>query len=168
MFVRRSAVQTTPAKQRFGRSSSFVLTLIAIFKLAKALLLIVGAIGALKLLHKDVASTVEHWVRALRVDPDNRFMHRLLVKVPGLTPARLKELSIGTFIYAGLFSIEGVGLLLRKRWAEYFTIITTGLLIPIEVYEAVRHFTPVKALVLLANVLIVLYLIHRVRSLPSH
>jgi uncharacterized membrane protein (DUF2068 family) len=157
-------VHRTPAKQRLDRSSSFVLTLIGIFKLAKALLLIVAAVGALKLLHRDVASTVEHWVRALRVDPDNRFMHRLLVKIFGLTPARLKELSIGTFIYAGLFSIEGVGLLLRKRWAEYFTIITTGALIPIEVFEAARHFTPVKASVLLVNVLIVLYLIYRVRS----
>jgi uncharacterized membrane protein (DUF2068 family) len=161
--MRRSAMHRTPAKQRSG-SSSFVLTLIGIFKLAKALLLIVAAIGALKLLHKDVASTVEHWVRVLRVDPDNRFMHGLLVRILRLTPQRLRELSIGTFIYAGLFSIEGVGLLLRKRWAEYFTIITTGLLIPVEVFEATRHFTPVKASVLLVNVLIVLYLIYRVRS----
>ncbi len=51
---------------------------------------------------------------------------------------------MGTFLYAGLFLIEGTGLLLRKHWAEYFTIITTGLFIPLEVYELARHFTVVK------------------------
>ena len=38
-----------------------------------------------------------------------------------------------------------MGLLLRKHWAEYFTIITTGLFIPLEIYELVRHFTVTKA-----------------------
>jgi uncharacterized membrane protein (DUF2068 family) len=149
---------------RSDPSSSFVLILIGIFKLVKALLLVAVGIGVLKLLHRDVAATLEHWVRILRVDPENRLVHSALVKILGLNPGRMKELSIGTFLYAGLFSIEGFGLLLRKRWAEYFTVITTGLLIPLEIYEASRHFTVAKAAVLLLNVLIVLYLIHRVRS----
>jgi uncharacterized membrane protein (DUF2068 family) len=38
------------------------------------------------------------------------------------------------------------------------------LLIPLGIYEASRHFTVAKAAVLLLNVLIVLYLIHRVRA----
>jgi Predicted membrane protein (DUF2127) len=33
-------------------------------------------------------------------------------------------LSAGTFVYAGLLLTEGTGLLMRKRRAEYFTIIT--------------------------------------------
>ena len=75
-----------------------------------------------------------------------------------------KELSIGTFFYAGLFAIEGIGLLMRKRWAEYFTIITTSGLIPLEIYEMTRHFTATKVVVLVVNLLIVLYLVSRVRS----
>src|SRR5262249_61326102 len=81
-----------------------------------------------------------------------------------VTPKQLKELSLGTFLYAGLFATEGVGLLLRKRWAEYFTIVTTSALIPLEVFELARHFTMVKLAVVVVNALIVLYLVARVRS----
>ena len=59
---------------------------------------------------------------------------------------------------------EGTGLLLRKRWAEYFTIITTGGLIPLELYELSRHVTAVKIAVLIVNVAIVAYLVARVRK----
>ncbi len=66
----------------------------------------------------------------LRVDTDNRYIHGFLVRIFRVTPKQLKELSVGTFIYAGLFLTEGMGLLLRKHWAEYFTIITTGAVHP--------------------------------------
>ena len=88
----------------------------------------------------------------------------MLERVFRVTPKQLKELSVGTFLYAGLFASEGVGLLLRKRWAEYFTIVTTGGLIPLEIYELAQHFTMPKLVVALVNVLIVWYLVARVRS----
>ena len=140
-----------------------MLVLIGIFKLVKALMLIALGIGALRLLHKDAGATLTHWIQVLRVDPDNRFVHSLLAKVFRVTPKQLRELSLGTFLYAGLFAIEGTGLLLRKRWAEYFTIITTSGLIPLEVFELVRHFTVTKLVVLIVNALIVWYLAARVR-----
>jgi len=145
-------------------STPAVLVLIGLFKLLKALLLIAVGIGAIKLLHKDLAATVMHWVELLRVDPDNRLVHRLLTRIFSVTPKQLRELSVGTFLYAGLFATEGTGLVLRKRWAEYFTIVTTGGLIPLEIYELARHFTAVKVVVTLVNVLIVWYLVRRVRS----
>ena len=88
------------------------------FKLLKAVLLIAVGVGAINFLHKDVAGTVLHWVEVLRVDPDNRFIHGILVRIFRVTPAQLKALSVGTFFYAGLLGIEGIGLLLRKHWAE--------------------------------------------------
>jgi uncharacterized membrane protein (DUF2068 family) len=159
---------TLPRKASKKQSSkepfSFVLFLIGVFKLFKALLLIVAGIGAIKLLHKDLASTAMHWVQVLRVDPENRYIHGVLVRIFRVTPKQLRELSVGTFIYAGLFLTEGFGLLLRKHWAEYFTIITTGLFIPLEIYELARHFTVTKLVVTVINVLIVWYLVVRVRS----
>jgi uncharacterized membrane protein (DUF2068 family) len=166
--VARQPVSRKPAENRrprnASRSSSTILVLIGLFKLLKALLLVVLGIGALRYLHKDLAAGVMHWADVLRVDPDNRFVHSLLLKVFRVTPKQLKELSAGTFIYAALFATEGIGLVLRKRWAEYFTIITTSLLIPVEVYEMIRHLTAIKVGVLALNVAIVLYLIARLRS----
>jgi|SRR5579863_5455708 len=150
-------------KQSSKEPFSLVLFLIGLFKLFKALTLIAVGIGAIKLLHKDLANTALHWVEVLRVDPDNRFVHGILVGIFRVTPKQLRALSVGTFIYAAVFATEGMGLLLRRHWAEYFVIISTGLLIPLEVYEMTRHFTVVKLAVTVVNVLIVWYLVVRVR-----
>jgi uncharacterized membrane protein (DUF2068 family) len=139
------------------------LLLIALFKLIKGLLLVVVGIGTLKLLHRDLADTVMHWVDVLRVDPDNRFIHAALARVLSVSPKQLKLTSAGTFVYAALLLTEGTGLLLRRRWAEYFTIITTGGLIPLEVYEISRHLTAAKIVVLAFNVAIVVYLVAHIR-----
>jgi uncharacterized membrane protein (DUF2068 family) len=165
--VRQATIRNSTRRQnsrQATQSSSFLLVLIGLFKLLKALLLLVVGIGAIKFMHKDVASAVVHWTQLLRIDPDNRFVHALLLKTFRVTPKQLKDLSVGTFLYAGLFTTEGIGLLLRKRWAEYFTIVTTGGLIPLEIYELWRHFTIVKTIIALVNVLIVWYLVRRVRS----
>ena len=154
----------TAVKKSRKQESATVLVLIALFKLVKALALIAVGIGALKYLHKDLAASVLHWVNVLRVDPDNRFIQPILAKVFSVTPRQLRELSAGTFFYAALLLIEGVGLLLRKHWAEYFTIITTGALLPLELYDLAKHVTMVKTIVLVINAAIVWYLVVRVRS----
>jgi uncharacterized membrane protein (DUF2068 family) len=146
------------------RKTTPTLLLIALFKLIKGILLLAVGIGALKLLHRDIAQTVAHWVDILRVDPDNRLIHRLLTRILSVTPAQLRAASAGTFVYAGLLLTEGLGLLFRKRWAEYFTIVTTAGLIPIEVYELSRRVSTAKVTVLIINVAIVAYLVRRVRK----
>jgi uncharacterized membrane protein (DUF2068 family) len=155
-------LQTAPQTATRAESATMLL-LIAAFKLVKGVLLFAVGVGALKLLHQDVSETIAHWVNVLRVDPDNRFVHALLTRLLDINQNQLKALSVGTFIYAGLLLTEGTGLLLRKRWAEYFTIITTAGLIPLEIYEISRHLTAAKIVVLLINVAIVVYLVMRVR-----
>jgi uncharacterized membrane protein (DUF2068 family) len=139
------------------------LLLIGIFKLVKGISLLIVAFGLLRLLHRDVAEVTQHWIEVLRVDPDNRFIHRALVKVFNVTPRQLKELSAGTLIYSAIFLTEGTGLLARKHWAEYMTLISTGLFIPLELYEIYRHLTLIKLGVTAVNVLIVWYLAARIR-----
>jgi uncharacterized membrane protein (DUF2068 family) len=152
-----------PGKAAHGRG----LRLIAAFKLLKACALIAVGIGALKLLHKDVAGLVEHWINVFRVDPHNHFINLLLTKLAILDDRRLKELSVGTFVYAGIFLVEGVGLALRKRWAEYFTIITTSSLLPIEIYELARKASVGRSFALALNLAVVAYLIYELRRYPK-
>lgn len=146
-----------------GRGRSAGLVIIGIFKLFEGVLLVAAGFGALKLLHRDVGAIAMHWVHVLKLDPDNHYIHSFLVKVFHVTPKQLKELSAGTFIYAALRLVEGVGLVLRKVWAEYLVVIATGIFIPVEIYELVRRFTPLRLGLLLANVAIVVYLISGLR-----
>ena len=139
------------------------LLLIAAFKLIKGLALLALGIGALRLLHKDVAAQVARWIDVLRVDPQNHYIHKLLDKVGVVDDRKLKELSVGTFLYSALFLTEGIGLTLRKRWAEYLTIIATASFLPFEIYEVAKRASAPKVVVLLANIAIVVYLILEVR-----
>lgn len=161
----RTARRQASSHGRAGgaHESETTLLLIACFKLVKGVLLVLVGIGALKLLRHNVADTVSRWVDILRVDPSNRFIHALISRLLRVSPRQLKAASVGTFVYAGLLLTEGTGLLARKRWAEYFTIITTAGLIPLEVYESSRHLTVAKVVVLLVNIAIVVYLVLRVR-----
>ena len=138
--------------------------MIALFKLVKAALLIAVGVGALKLLHKDVAGAVEHWVELLRLDPNSHYIDTALEKASNLTPDKIKELGLGSMVYAGLFLTEGIGLWLEKRWAEWLTVIITSSLIPLEIYEIYRHPTAIKIAVLLINIAIVAYLVYRIRD----
>jgi uncharacterized membrane protein (DUF2068 family) len=67
------------------------------------------------------------------------------------------------FAYAALFVIEGVGLIMKARWAEWLTVIATASFVPLEVYEIVRHPRPLRAAVFVVNVVIVGYLVARLR-----
>lgn len=135
------------------------LRLIAIFKLFKGVVLFAVGVGAVKLLHKDLAFEVNRWADVLRVDPNNRYIHRLLEKLSILDPRKLRELSVGTFLYSTLALTEGVGLLLGKRWAEYLTIVATASFIPLEVYELSKRVSSPKLVVLLLNAAVVIYLV---------
>ena len=143
------------------------LRLIAAFKLLKAFALIAVGVGALKLLHKDAAGVVEYWISMFRVDPHNHFIDLLLDKLAILDDRRLKELSAGTFVYAAVFFVEGAGLALQKRWAEYFTIISTSSLLPLEIYELARRVSVGKSLALIINLAVVTYLIFELRRFPK-
>jgi uncharacterized membrane protein (DUF2068 family) len=145
---------------------SAVLILIGAFKLLKALLLLGVALGVHHLLHRDVEEVVLHWARAVRVDPDNRYLHAALARITGLSPRKLHEIGLVLELYAALYALEGVGLVLRKRWGEYVAVITTAGLLPLEMYEVAHHFGWAKLIVLVLNAAVVVYLIVRLRRKP--
>jgi uncharacterized membrane protein (DUF2068 family) len=66
--------------------------------------------------------------------------------------------------YAAIFAVEGIGLWMEKRWAEWLTTIITASLIPLEGWEFFFRPTIGKVLILLANMAVVGYLIWHVRS----
>lgn len=61
--------------------------------------------------------------------------------------------------YAVLEGVEAVGLWRARRWAEYLTFLATILLLPLEVYEIGRKPTALKALTLVINLAIAVYLV---------
>jgi uncharacterized membrane protein (DUF2068 family) len=136
-------------------------------KLAKGSLLIVAAVGLFSLWHKDQAAVISGIVQHFSVDPHAHFFRIFAERFLRLSP-KLPLISIGTLVYGVLFVIEGVGLLKRKRWAEYLTVIATASFLPLEIYEMIHHATVIKGVVMVVNVAIVVYLIQRLRAGSSN
>ena len=145
-------------------SQTEVVRPIALFKLLKGVLLIAVGVAALKLLHADIASLVESWVAVLGLDQNSRFVGRALSTAAALTPNRVRDLIVGSFLYGGLFLTEGTGLWLLKRWAMWFTVIITGSFLPLEIYELTGHPGAGKIGLLAVNLGLVGYLILRIRD----
>ena len=140
-----------------------LLRLIAIFKFLKAASLMALSVGIFRIMHQDIGMRVEHWVRAMHLDPGNRHVEMLLARVSNLSPVEVRRLGIVGLLYAGLFLVEGTGLWLQRRWGEWATVVITGMLIPVEMYEVIRHVTALMVLVLVVNGAVVAYLIYRIR-----
>jgi uncharacterized membrane protein (DUF2068 family) len=131
---------------------------IGAMKLASALLLGAACVGIFRLLNKDLGEALQRFVFRLHLDPENRLVHEAIYRAAGIDRRHLEALGAGTLFYALLHLIEGTGLLLRRRWAEYLTVVATGSLLPVELYEIARKPTAVRVGVLLVNLGILVYL----------
>lgn len=139
------------------------LLLIGLFKLSKAVLSIALGVGALRLLHKDVAAIVLHIADALKIDPESHIMGLIMSKADLIGATQLRHFSVLTFGYAALCLIEGTGLMLEQRWAEYFTVTLTALALPWECWELHKEFTPLRIILLIVNLVVLAYLIWLLR-----
>lgn len=115
-------------------------------------------------MHQDIGMRMDHLVRAMRLDPGNRYVERVLERVANLTPDQVKKLGLAGLFYAALFLVEGTGLWMKKRWGEWATVVITGTLVPVELYEIYRHPSVVKVLLLIINGAVIGYLIYRIRT----
>ena len=139
------------------------LRVIGTYKLAKAVVLIAAGLVVLRLDPDAVARHSAHLATRLRLDPDNRLVHRALARLSGLDSTRLEEIGVGVVVYGLLYVVQGVGLLLQQRWAEYLVVVSTSLLIPVEVFEFLRRPRIVPAVVVVVNLVIVAYLAVRLK-----
>jgi uncharacterized membrane protein (DUF2068 family) len=148
--------------QKTEKSSTVLL--IALFKLFKGVLLVTVALGTFRLVHRDVHESLMRWAHELHVDPEGRKANAVITKVSFVQPKQLEELGAGELFYSALLLTEGIGLLMRRRWAEYFTVISTAVFLPLEIYELFERVSATRILVLLINAAIVWYLVDRIRK----
>jgi len=159
-----AAIPITSSTHR-RRDGRLIVIGIGIIKLLKASLLLLFAIAAIALTRDSVADYLWRWASELDVGPlRGKIGDFVANKLLNISSNRLVEAAIGCTLYAILFYVEGIGLLLNKLWAEWVVVISTSLLIPVEIYEIHAHWPDTLPLAaLLLNVAIVLFLIFRVR-----
>jgi len=125
-------------------------------------------VTALYLAGHDAADTITRWVSYLHLDPADHWIDRPVAAALALPPRSLRAIGLGTFVFAAIFLTEGIGLLLRRHWAEYLAVIATASFLPLELYELIHRVRPTRVVIVAANLAIVVYLIARLRSEHGH
>ncbi len=151
---------------RMGGEHDAFIKVIIVERIVKAIVLIAGAIGLLTAGRTGLLTQWADYAQdQLNLNAGNNLILQLALRLLaylGNFP-HLTALAIVAIAYATLEGTEGVGLSMRRRWAEYLTVIATGFLIPYEAYEVVRHITLFKVGALLLNIAVVGYLAYRKR-----
>ncbi|MEO8030161.1 MAG: DUF2127 domain-containing protein [Gemmatimonadota bacterium] len=140
-----------------------MLRLIAVFKLGKVVLCVAGAVALLRLLAPGAPERLDDWIARLPLAPERRLGQHILDAFVTRGPGRIRLAAGVALGYAALFSTEGIGLWLGKHWAEYLTVVVTGTGIPFEIYEISRRPTLLSVGSLILNLLVVGYLVWRIR-----
>ena len=139
------------------------LALIAAFKFVKSLALVALAILLFRLRQPDAIESLAHWLGTLQIATGHESVSRAIHWMLGIDTRTISLFAGVALVYAALYAIEGYGLWENRNWAKYLTVISTCLFIPVELWEMHRHFTPMKVVALLINILIVAYLVWLLR-----
>jgi uncharacterized membrane protein (DUF2068 family) len=140
---------------------------IGVFKLVKATLLVGLGLASILGLADDLAERVAHAFKWAGAFPGRATMRHLLARLMSVDERTLREVGIAALGYAAVFTVEGVGLLSRKHWAEWVVVGVTASFIPLEIYELHHHFGVGKLVALGLNVAIAVYLAwDRLRGTP--
>jgi uncharacterized membrane protein (DUF2068 family) len=136
---------------------------IGAYKLVKAAMALFMALVVLRWAHRDLPEVASHWMERLHITAESRLGRFISQKVILIHAQSLMRAAIFLFVYATVASVEGIGLLMRKTWAEWLTALTTAGFIPFEIYEFEKRFTWVRLAILLLNVGVVVYLVWRIK-----
>ena len=151
---------------RLGGEHDAFIKVIIVERIAKAIVLVALGIGLLVAGKKGWLDTWANYAEdQLNLSVGRNIILELLLRALVYVGAfnHITLLAFSAIVYAALEATEGVGLAMRRRWAEYLTVIATGILIPYEAYEVILHPTLFKVGALLLNLAVVGYMAYRKR-----
>ena len=113
-------------------------------------------------LYNHFGETVEETFTALamsmNLDTGHTLVSSAIDKAGVLDNGVFIGLTAVVFVFGIMNMIESVGLHFRQRWAEWLTVIATGILIPFELYGVIEKVTVLRVIILVINIAIVYYL----------
>jgi uncharacterized membrane protein (DUF2068 family) len=140
----------------WSSKTGFGLVAIGVFKLGKSALLLALGITLVRWRH-DLRERASDWIDVIWIA--RPYLDNLISRLSSINERTLGEFAAGSFVYSALLLVEGVGLCLRRRWAEFLTVGITASLLPLEFYELFHRLTAIGAIITLVNIAILWYLI---------
>src|SRR5260370_30113618 len=136
------------------------LKLIAIFKIAKGLLLLILGVSLLFLNARTRwMDALSNWTADEILLEHSKAIAYLLHKLQAvLAGGALRATGFLALFYTAVFLTEGIGVYMQQRWAEFLMIFATAALIPIEIRHLWHRPGLAGSLILLADCFIVWFL----------
>jgi uncharacterized membrane protein (DUF2068 family) len=114
--------------------------------------------------HTNWAAEVRSLARSLGLNPSSNWVNRLVRDLHKTRSGENVLFGIVSIAYGALEAVEAYGLWNRRRWGEWLTVFATSLLLIPEVWELTKSISLLKAGALMVNLLIVAYLLWRLRG----
>lgn len=114
--------------------------------------------------HANWAEEITRFAQRLGLDPNSNWIRKLLEKVRSISSQQDLLFGAIALAYGALEGIEAYGLWMQRRWAEWLTVFATSLLLIPEIWELTKSTTFLKVGALIVNLLVVAYLLRRLRS----
>lgn len=136
------------------------LKLIALFKIAKGLLLLALGFSLIVLNSRTRwMDAISDWVDDEMLVVHSKTLHYLLNQLQNaLAGGHLRTTGLVALFYSAVLFTEGTGVYLQKRWGEFLMIVATGALIPFEGHHLWARPSFGAAVVLGVNCFIVWFL----------
>src|SRR5271166_5728349 len=108
--------------KRFPGSAYFGFKVIGTLKLISGAFSLAAGIGVLHFIDQGQELGLQRFVTDLGLDPQDHIIHSVISRLTGIDRVHLRAIEVGTFLYAFLHAIEGIGLILEYDWAGYLVI----------------------------------------------
>ena len=147
-----------------GETRQRGLRVVAVFEGAKGGLVLVTGFGLLAFLHRGLHDAAEELVRHLHLNPARHYPRIFLDAAAHVTDTQLRLLALSAFLYTLVRFVEAFGLWRRKHWAAWLGVLSGGVYLPVELFEAAHRFSWVKLGILSVNLAIVAYLAYELTT----
>jgi uncharacterized membrane protein (DUF2068 family) len=145
------------------RRKDRLLPWIAAERAFRAVVLAVVGIALVTHPHTDWSGETIRFAHKLGLNPNSNWIRKIVEKIRHIRGSQYLLFGIAALSYAALEGTEAYGLWRRRRWGEWLTVIATSLLLIPEGWELSKGTSPLKVGALIVNLLIVAYLLWRLR-----
>ena len=145
--------------RRHFSKTSVALHTIAIFEVTKAAVVLLLGCGLFHLMHKNLDEVAERVVQVLHVNPEGKLSNLFFELASHSSDRNLWVLALGTLAYASVRLTEAYGLWREREWAQWFSLLSTALYLPPELYWMLRDPSWLRCAVLVTNISIFLFML---------
>jgi len=146
---------SAPVKKR-----PLFLKLIILHRFSAGSLEVVLGFWVLKYLDKNIDELLIKMCNYMDFNLTNHYVQYLVDRASLLGNTTIIAVSVFLFSSSMLSYTEGYGLLMRRSWGEWCSVISTASFIPFEIYGMMLGgITPIKIGILIFNLLVIAYLI---------